>query len=84
MYKYRAYGLKIASDTVFEQFVREDFEGEADLQIHHYVEAGVKETLVKDNQVCVRGRDIFFRNYAGLKLGKAMRYFLKNTVTIMK
>lgn len=77
MYRYYAYGLKIASDTVFEQFVRNDFEGEADLQMHHYVEDSVKEILVNDNQVCVRGKDIFFRNYAGFfeaRLGNEIFY----------
>ncbi len=65
MYKYYAYGLRILSDTCFEQFVEQDFEGKADLMIHHYVEEKVKEILKNDNQVSIRGRDIFFRNHVG-------------------
>ena len=65
MYKYFAYGLKIQSDSCFEQFVPMDFAGKADLTIHHFVEDEIKQILKEDNQISVIGKDIFFRNYAG-------------------
>ena len=65
MYKYIGYGQKIESDSVFPQFVPADFEDEADIIIHHYVEDEIKKELTDEYQLSLKDGDIYYKNQVG-------------------
>lgn len=65
MYKYIAYGQKIESEVIFNQFIPANFDGPTDIIIHHFVEENIKNSLTELYQVAIRGRDIYFRNQVG-------------------
>jgi hypothetical protein len=77
MYKFIAYGQKIESDSMFDQFIPADFEDEPDLVIHHYVEKEIKDALTELYMVTMNGRDISYRNQVGYfeaRAGKEIFY----------